>query len=501
MDAANHDTPIFGSTLLHLKNSAVAWIAVWSTLLVCGGVFHAIEAAKDRRTTLAHDEDYQTLIASVDDDTVVEDVDFVLEWMVEHGDCTIPTVDDPNWDFSSSMYLAFQLISTIGTLFLSESLSSSLRSTQFLLRCACKFLIGYGVFAPATPSGRWFAVFVVVAFLPLFNHAIKLLGIYIGVFFRFVQTTIFKDTAWHTKRVYGTVAIFLLFFWMCIGATLFLHRKPADRHHFDFRDGLYFTFVTVSTVGLGDYSFHTAFTEPAGIIWSIIGIAMFNEVMDCVSSVLNNIGTKVHTTAVNVVCGSEEVDNKLEEQASEASSEKSGTPVEVAVLDLNDKNAGGTPLDPLDELKAAVASLATTLFFFVPSIAIGGAIISAFEHPREEKFSGHWHDVKEAHEENLNEEQIGYLESIIANMVSGSICSTPVKGREADGETSTPAKECPASNHRLLYAPKRRNVGRIGEWDWSFSGSYFFVFTVFSTIGKSSASRRAADISYVPISD
>ncbi len=39
-----------------------------------------------------------------------------------------------------------------------------------------------------------------------------------------------------------------------------------------------------------------------------------------------------------------------------------------------------------------------------------------------------WHDVLEEHERDLSDDQIESLEFMIDSMVSGSICSTPLKG-------------------------------------------------------------------------
>ena len=367
-DRSKHHSPLFGSTVLHFKNFVVAWTIVWCTFLVCGGIFHAIEGGKDRRSIIAHEREYKTLMSSVqamDDDTAEEDIEFVLDWMVDHGDCTIPNLNKRNWDFSSSMYIVFQLVSTIG----------------------------YGVFAPATPSGRCFAAFVVLAFLPLFNHAMGLSQTYVGNLLRWLQERICKGETLHAAKVYVCIAVVLLFSWMCLGALLFLHRKDVDEHHLDFADGLYFTYITVSTIGLGDFSYNTGMTEPMGILWSIVGIAFFNETMDCVSPFLDALGTKFHVVVWNFLCGKEEFDNQIEPASSRTvsevaveSSDKSVDPTDMKGM-VADEGGDAQQQTPQDELTAAAKSLTTILVFFVLSLFIGGAIVSAFEYPREQKFN------------------------------------------------------------------------------------------------------------------
>ena len=137
---------LLGLSNIHFINFLVAWIFVGVVLVGGSLIFSAIENDRDRRDIRAHVNDYKSLIETLDemeDDKVESDIEFVFEWMVDHGDCTIPHRNHPNWDFTSAMYLVFQLISTIG----------------------------YGVFAPITPGGRCFATLLVLAFLPLFNYA------------------------------------------------------------------------------------------------------------------------------------------------------------------------------------------------------------------------------------------------------------------------------------------------------------------------------------------
>ena len=61
----------------------------------------------------------------------------------------------------------------------------------------------------------------------------------------------------------------------------------------------------------------------------------------------------------------------------------------------------------------------------------------------------HHHQVLAKHEENLTPAQVAKLEGMIARMESGGICSAP----------------------------------EDGNWDWSFRGSLYFVFTLITTIG------------------
>ena len=111
---------------------------------------------------------------------------------------------------------------------------------------------------------------------------------YIDAIIKYLRDLIFSE-AWRTNQVYAAVSMILLIVWMCIGSLLFLHRKKLRDHNQNFGDGLYFTYVTVSTVGLGDYSYNTHVTECTGIIWTIVGISLFNRFLAVVGEFLDKL--------------------------------------------------------------------------------------------------------------------------------------------------------------------------------------------------------------------
>ena len=83
---------------------------------------------------------------------VKDDLDWVLNWLEAHGDCSIPSLDSLNFDLAGSIFLAFTIMTSIG----------------------------YGSYAPATKAGRIFAIVYAMVTLPIFAHALSLSQSYFG---------------------------------------------------------------------------------------------------------------------------------------------------------------------------------------------------------------------------------------------------------------------------------------------------------------------------------
>uniref|UniRef100_A0A673CK38 2P domain potassium channel Talk-1 n=1 Tax=Sphaeramia orbicularis TaxID=375764 RepID=A0A673CK38_9TELE len=131
------------------------------------------------------------------------------------GNSTNPS----NWDFSSSFFFAGTVVTTIG----------------------------YGNLSPSTVSGQVFCVFYALCGIPLNLAFLKQLGkcltVHLGRLERgMVPVKIVEAVA---------VSVFLL-----VGSLLFLVIPPMLFSYVEdwtFGEGFYFAFITLSTIGFGDY--------------------------------------------------------------------------------------------------------------------------------------------------------------------------------------------------------------------------------------------------------
>uniref|UniRef100_A0A8C5NDR6 2P domain potassium channel Talk-1 n=1 Tax=Gouania willdenowi TaxID=441366 RepID=A0A8C5NDR6_GOUWI len=130
------------------------------------------------------------------------------------GNSTNPT----NWDFSSSFFFAGTVVTTIG----------------------------YGNLSPSTVCGQVFCVFYALCGIPLNLAFLKQLG---------------KCLTVHLGRlergmVSKTVEVLAVSFFFITGSLLFLIIPPLLFSYVEgwtFGEGFYFTFITLSTIGFGDY--------------------------------------------------------------------------------------------------------------------------------------------------------------------------------------------------------------------------------------------------------
>ncbi|KAK6488675.1 potassium channel subfamily K member 16-like [Huso huso] len=162
------------------------------------------------------------------------------------GNSTNPS----NWDFSSSFFFAGTVITTIG----------------------------YGNLSPSTVSGQVFCVFYAVFGIPLnlafLNQLGKGLTAHLGRLERSVLTP-----GQHGQ----TLKMLTVSFFLILGTLLFLVFPPVVFSYVEgwtYGEGFYYAFITLSTIGFGDYVVGTdpekhyisVYRSLAGV-WIIFGLA------------------------------------------------------------------------------------------------------------------------------------------------------------------------------------------------------------------------------------
>ncbi|XP_045699873.1 potassium channel subfamily K member 16 [Phyllostomus hastatus] len=161
------------------------------------------------------------------------------------GNSTNPS----NWDFGSSFFFAGTVVTTIG----------------------------YGNLAPSTEAGQVFCVFYALVGIPLnvifLNH--------LGTGLRGHLTTLER---WEDQpRRFQLLQILGLALFLTLGTLVILVFPPMVFSHVEgwsFSEGFYFAFITLSTIGFGDY---VVGTDPSkhyisvyrslAAIWILLGLA------------------------------------------------------------------------------------------------------------------------------------------------------------------------------------------------------------------------------------
>ncbi|XP_051852641.1 potassium channel subfamily K member 16 [Antechinus flavipes] len=161
------------------------------------------------------------------------------------GNSTNPS----NWDFSNSFFFAGTVVTTIG----------------------------YGNLSPSTEAGQIFCIFYALFGIPLnvvfLNH--------LGTGIRSQLVTI--ETWGHRPRRYQVVQTLGLALFLMVGTFLLLIFPPMVFSHVEgwsYGEGFYFAFITLSTIGFGDYVVGTdpdkhyiSVYRSLAAVWIILGLA------------------------------------------------------------------------------------------------------------------------------------------------------------------------------------------------------------------------------------
>ncbi|KAL6087509.1 hypothetical protein STEG23_022162 [Scotinomys teguina] len=158
----------------------------------------------------------------LDQQALEQFVQVILEAWVKGVNPKGNSTNPSNWDFGSSFFFAGTVVTTIG----------------------------YGNLAPSTEAGQVFCVFYALMGIPLnvvfLNH--------LGTGLRAHLTTL--DRWEDHPRHYQLLQILGLALFLTLGTLVILIFPPMFFSHVEgwsFREGFYFAFITLSTIGFGDY--------------------------------------------------------------------------------------------------------------------------------------------------------------------------------------------------------------------------------------------------------
>ncbi|XP_020041921.2 potassium channel subfamily K member 16 [Castor canadensis] len=221
-------------------------------LLLGAAVFHLLEKQAEAQSRdqfqlekLRFLENYTCL----DQKALEQFVQVIMEAWVKGVNPKGNSTNPSNWDFGSSFFFASTVITTIG----------------------------YGNLAPSTEAGQVFCVFYALMGIPLNVVFLNHLGIGLRAHLAFLERWEDQPRRSQLLQVLG-LALFLT-----LGTLVILIFPPMLFSHVEgwsFREGFYFAFITLSTIGFGDY---VVGTDPSkhyisvyrslAAIWILLGLA------------------------------------------------------------------------------------------------------------------------------------------------------------------------------------------------------------------------------------
>ena len=187
------------------------------------------------------------------------------------------------------------------------------------------FLSGYGHMSPHTWQGQLFCIFYSLLAIPV--AGIMLLGVgnhvslAIRVLIRFLEKYFPSGVVWGSAKLKSTlVTVALMILMIIFGAILTSHTD-----NWSFTEGAYFYFISVSTIGFGDYVVNdgqlksSEHTKTIAVHFTIVlitlGRCVLSSVLCSVSAAIeerqSKIRMRMENSAVNAVGAAESALNSV----------------------------------------------------------------------------------------------------------------------------------------------------------------------------------------------
>jgi len=157
-------------------------------------------------------------------------------------------------------------------------------------------LLGYGNVVPKTVLGRLFCVFYALFGIPATCLTLKAVGDMITELSTRLEITFEKRLLKrpHPQKVETKVAISSIVIVVVFLLPLMSFIVKVRHEEWSFIESFYFTFITLSTIGFGDYlpSFHKD-SDYILVLAAFVGLAFVTSIFCSMNSVLEQYGTSV----------------------------------------------------------------------------------------------------------------------------------------------------------------------------------------------------------------
>ncbi|XP_078069653.1 potassium channel, subfamily K, member 16-like [Mustelus asterias] len=250
----------------------VSWTVIlllgYSVYLFLGAaVFQMLEKQAETHTRSTFQLDKLTFLTNyscLDGPALEKFVQIIIDAWDKGVNPTGNSTNPSNWDFSSSFFFAGTVVTTIG----------------------------FGNLSPSTVGGQVFCVFYALLGVPLNLIFLNTLGRSLNGYLKRLEGSAQKSSN-HKQAL----KIFTMVFFLIVGTVLFLVFPPLVFSHVEgwtYGESFYFAFITLSTIGFGDYVVGTdpdkhyisIYRSLAGV-WIVVGLAWLALLFNVGSRVMN----------------------------------------------------------------------------------------------------------------------------------------------------------------------------------------------------------------------
>lgn len=163
---------------------------------------------------------------------------------------------------------------------------------------------GYGTIAPSTAAGQILFMFYAIIGIPLALLFLTQIGKIIDAWVNRALKPVEKRWGATTSRAIGSISLFLvvLIFFILIPAAIYTGTET-----WNYRESVYFTLVTLTTVGFGDFvpaqsglpttNSITGLYKIITTAWLWLGLALVAALISEIQNLLESMGTWCHTNA------------------------------------------------------------------------------------------------------------------------------------------------------------------------------------------------------------
>ena len=137
---------------------------------------------------------------------------------------------------------------------------------------------GYGNIVPKTPEGQIFTMLYSLVGIPFTLLCISTVGDILARMFRTLVDVLGlgeKDPWDGSVYVPLWISVSVIVLYLCVGSALFI---VATNHKWTYIEAFYFSFITLSTIGLGDYVYgDTGKTDTSyivSVLYMLVGFAL-----------------------------------------------------------------------------------------------------------------------------------------------------------------------------------------------------------------------------------
>ncbi|KAK2527560.1 hypothetical protein Q9966_010331 [Columba livia] len=197
-------------------------------LLVGAAVFQALERTAEKQEKIAAAQMKEAFLQNFTHLTIAEIEQFMknLTKAIQNGVYPVGNesqIEDSNWDFSDSFFFAGTVVSTIG----------------------------YGTLHPKTAGGQIFCVFFALFGIPLNIVFLHRVGKMLSLLCKKLGKFLYEKGMRKKKIKFLTLLFFLvmgILVFLCLPSLFFQITEG-----WSYSEGIYFAFITLSTIGFGDY--------------------------------------------------------------------------------------------------------------------------------------------------------------------------------------------------------------------------------------------------------